>query len=227
MPVPAAPEQSTRQAPPEAEPAAAEQAAFVELVGGLSPGEMAAESLCHGWSVRDVVVHVAGHVHHEPATGERLRLLLRARLSPDRAGDLFVRSRDDMPVDALVAWLAAPIPLDARHVETDLRVQLGELVIHHQDVRRALGRPRTIDPAVLTVLLDFGLTRFGSLAVAGARKRAMGLSLRATDLEWAVGDGPLVEGPGEAILMALSGRPQALGDLSGSGHRLLADRLAE
>lgn len=59
----------------------------------------------------------------------------------------------------------------------------------------------------------------------GAGRRIRGLRLRATDLEWTHGDGPEVTGPGEALLMAMSGRPAALADLDGPGHATLAARL--
>jgi len=59
----------------------------------------------------------------------------------------------------------------------------------------------------------------------GAGRRIRGLRLRATDIDWAHGDGPEVTGPGEALLMAMSGRRAALADLSGPGLATLAKRL--
>ena len=50
-------------------------------------------------------------------------------------------------------------------------------------------------------------------------------TLVATDLGWTSGKGPDVEGPAEAILMAIAGRPAALDDLSGSGLSTLATRM--
>ena len=59
----------------------------------------------------------------------------------------------------------------------------------------------------------------------GAGRRIRGLRLQATDVDWAHGRGPEVTGPGEALLMAMSGRPAALADLSGPGLGTLAERL--
>lgn len=59
----------------------------------------------------------------------------------------------------------------------------------------------------------------------GARRRIRGLRLRATDIDWTHGHGPEVTGPGEALLMAMSGRPTALADLDGPGLATLAERL--
>jgi hypothetical protein len=49
--------------------------------------------------------------------------------------------------------------------------------------------------------------------------------LRATDIDWEHGRGPEVSGSGEALLMAMSGRPAALTDLTGPGQPTLAARL--
>jgi hypothetical protein len=73
----------------------------------------------------------------------------------------------------------------------------------------------------LAVALDFGRTA----PTIHARRRIRGLRLVATDLEWTTGSGPAVEGPGEALLMAMAGRPAALPELSGPGKPTLADRI--
>jgi len=49
--------------------------------------------------------------------------------------------------------------------------------------------------------------------------------LRATDIDWEHGSGPEVTGPGEALLMTMTGRPAAVADLSGPGLGTLATRL--
>ena len=59
----------------------------------------------------------------------------------------------------------------------------------------------------------------------GAAKRLRGLTLAATDLPWTTGKGPAVEGPGEALLMAMAGRPAALPELFGPGLATLAARI--
>ena len=56
-------------------------------------------------------------------------------------------------------------------------------------------------------------------------KRARGVTLVATDLTWSAGQGPEVRGPGEALLMAMAGRRDALRDLDGPGLQGLAARV--
>jgi hypothetical protein len=52
-----------------------------------------------------------------------------------------------------------------------------------------------------------------------------GLKLVATDIDWSGGDGPSIEGVGEALVLAASGRKVALADLSGEGVTILSGRL--
>jgi hypothetical protein len=59
----------------------------------------------------------------------------------------------------------------------------------------------------------------------GAKKRIRGLTLTATDLDWTTGTGPAVEGPAEALLMAIAGRRGVVQELSGPGQPTLADRI--
>jgi hypothetical protein len=51
------------------------------------------------------------------------------------------------------------------------------------------------------------------------------LTLGTSDQEWTVGAGPLVEGPSEAVALAIAGRTVALEDLTGDGVAVLRERL--
>jgi len=94
-------------------------------------------------------------------------------------------------------------------------------MIHHQDIRRPLGLPRTIAPDRLRAALEFAKT---APVIRGFWHRR-GLRMVATDVDWAAGSGPEVRGPGEAILLAIAGRNAAVGELSGPGLAALGPRL--
>ena len=100
------------------------------------------------------------------------------------------------------------------------RIALTDGTIHHQDIRRSLGRPRQIPPDRLVAVLEFAKTA----PTISAKIRIRGLRLTAIDLDWTTGDGPEVTGPGEALLMALAGRGGITGELSGPGLPQLARR---
>jgi uncharacterized protein (TIGR03083 family) len=194
-----------------------EQTEFAELLRGLTSDQWASPSLCAGWSIHDTVIHIAIHSHTSGL--ERLTGLARAgfsearQMAPERA-----RSTDD-----LIAWLESPAVVGGRQ---DTLTQLSELVIHQQDVRRPLGIDRKIPAERLGAVLDFGLSLAGlTFTMAFSRRRAKGLRLVAPDIGWWAGRGPEVRGPGEAILMALNGRRDAMRDLSGEGAPVLASRV--
>jgi uncharacterized protein (TIGR03083 family) len=195
----------------------AEQVEFGKLLRGLTPEQWEVPSLCAGWSVHDVVLHIAWHTHNPDL--QRVTQLLRARNSEARLHQ-DARAR---PTEELIERLEAPAVLAGT---SNVRTQLTELVTHQQDVRRPVGIEREIPTERLAIVLDFCLTRAGgSFALASARKRSKGLRLVAPDVGWSVGVGPEVRGPGEAVCMAINGRAAAVADLEGDGVPVLAGRM--
>jgi uncharacterized protein (TIGR03083 family) len=103
------------------------------------------------------------------------------------------------------------------------RLTLLDRLVHHQDIRRALGHRREIPEARVRPLVELAPT-LGT--VFGGKRRSRGLRLEATDMVWTHGPAgaPVVRGPGEAVLMAVLGRRQAAGDLEGDGLEVLVGR---
>ena len=97
---------------------------------------------------------------------------------------------------------------------------LSDTMVHAQDIRRPLGKLREIPPDRLRTVLD----HMKGDAHLGNKKRIAGLQLSATDMTWTEGDGLMVRGPGEALLMGMCGRKAALDDLSGDGLDTLRTR---
>ncbi len=119
-----------------------------------------------------------------------------------------------------MGWLGQPID------NPESVTQVCELVIHQQDIRRAINRSRAIAPDLVQVVLDHSLDDKGGKSVNYAGKRVGGLALTATDMAWTFGTGAEVSGKAEAILMAVNGRDQAVADLTGPGVATLAQRTA-
>jgi uncharacterized protein (TIGR03083 family) len=196
-----------------------EQADFVASARTLTPEQWATPSLCTGWSVRDVVVHAAAG---RKSLGKTL--VLWASVGFGSAAKANARELDlnrDRSVDSVIDWLASPLKPKGL---LDMQNQLRGLMIHQQDARRPLGLGRDIPADRLHAVLDTALTRMGSANV-GSKRRAEGLRLVATDIDWSAGDGPEVQGSGEAILMTISGRLGAIEELTGEGTETLAARL--
>src|SRR5688500_13171371 len=101
------------------------------------------------------------------------------------------------------------------------RIALTDNLIHHQDIRRPLGKPRTIPPERLREALTFGLV---ALPLPGAW-RLRGVRAVATALDWSFGVGPEARGPGEAVLMTMAGRQGVAPELEGPGAERLIRRI--
>jgi hypothetical protein len=104
------------------------------------------------------------------------------------------------------------------------RLALIDSFVHQPDVRRPLGLPRSVASPRLVRLAEIMIRdRVG----AGGAKRARGVRLHASDVDWATGAGPEIRGTAEAIIMALAGRSAALHDLDGEGVAVMASRVDE
>lgn len=199
--------------------AAEERRDLATFLDTLDPDEWERPSLCAGWSVRDVVGHIASY--DVLGWGGSLALLARSGFSLGRCNQAGIDRSRRMSTDDLVAQLrdhATPRGLTSMFGS---HVALVDGLIHHQDVRRALGRPREVPAERLRAVLGF-LPRARALPAPGHLREVRAV---ATDLNWAHGSGPELKGPGEAVVMALAGRAEALTDLTGPGVDTLAARL--
>jgi uncharacterized protein (TIGR03083 family) len=199
--------------------ARAEREEFAALLEGLTPQQWDSPTLCDQWRVRDVVAHVIGY---DPLSRTQLMrrmakgLVTRGGANAVGVADYAVKSPEELT--ALVRQYAVPHGLTSGFGG---RIALTDGMIHQQDIRRPLGIPRTIPAESLRIALDF--STWAPRILGGLRVR--GLRLVATDLDWTHSNGPEVRGSGEALLMAMAGRPAALRDLDGPGKTKLAQRL--
>lgn len=190
---------------------AAERRDLHSFLRELDPEAWDHPSLCEGWRVRDVVAHLIQF--DEGGLGPLLVDLVRSRFDVGRTNQLAVDRRVDWTPARLLETLERQIT-PGRLSRTARGVPaLFDALVHHQDIRRPLGRPRAIPEERLRVALDAARRS----PFVGGRRRARGLRLVAADIDWAHGAGPEVRGPAEALVMALSGRAVALDDLEGEG----------
>jgi uncharacterized protein (TIGR03083 family) len=201
-----------------------ENADFSAFLHTLAAEDWEQPSLCAGWRVRDVV----GHILY----GNELKLwtlpyrLGRFGFSSDRSGRHYSIARADGRSPAqLVSDFDHRNPWAGTSWVFPDRLNLLDRLVHHQDIRRALGRPREVPRERTEPLLPL-LPTLGT--VFRSKKRMKGLRFDATDSDWSWGDAgaPLVQGPSEAIVMATLGRGNALGDCEGDGVAVLARRVS-
>ena len=196
-----------------------ERADLAAFLTTLTPQQWDTPSLCSGWTVKDVVAHV---ISYEELNA--MGLLKRfAKGWIVRANQVGVDEFSALSPQQLLEFLGNHLTPRGLTAGFGGMIALVDGTIHHQDIRRSLRQPRAIPVDRLTRVLGLvpGNPRLG------AGRRIRGLRLRATDVDWAHGHGPEVTGPGEALLMAMAGRPAALADLSGPGKATLTERLGE
>ena len=197
--------------------ARAERTDLAELLRTLSTEQWHAPSLCDGWSVKDVVAHMISY--DDLGAVGMMRRFVKGRIV--RANEVGVEEYRPLGIPELLEVFEER--LQPRGLTAGLGGMIGLVdgTIHHQDIRRALNKPRSIP--------DDRLHRVAASVPSnprlGARKRVRGLRLRATDIEWVHGRGPEVTGTAEALMMAISGRAHALPDLAGPGLPTLATRV--
>lgn len=196
-----------------------ERADLAAFLATLSPEQWQAPTLCARWRVRDVVAHVISY--DDLDTRGLLTLAARGRLRPDRVNDLaLARHRANSP-EQLLDLLTQHLQPRGLPAALGGRVGLVETLIHHQDIRRALGQPRAIAPQRLLPALHTALIA----PDIGGCWRTRGVRLVATDLRFSAGIGPEARGTAEALLMTIAGRRGVSTELSGPGQRKLANRI--
>jgi uncharacterized protein (TIGR03083 family) len=196
-----------------------ERADLLALLRELTPAQWNAESLCTNWRVRDVATHIVSY--DELSKGATAATFLRGGLRTGTVNDVALARYKNLDTDGIIHLVARNQRPSGLPAGFKGGIALTDGTIHHQDIRRALGLPRTIPEHRLASALTFSL----GAPTLPSKGNARGLKLVATDVDWTVGGGPEVTGPGEALLMAAAGRAAALEDLSGDGLATLRDRV--
>ena len=196
----------------------AERQALADDLADLNDKQWATPSLCSEWNVHEVTAHLLSAAKMTPP--KFLRKFAAAGFNFDKfAGKEVAAESTGGPAATLAAFRAAQPRQTAPPGPKD--TWLGEAFVHGEDIRRPLGIKRAYPLPEVTRAIAF-YTK--SNAIIGGRNRVAGLTLKATDTDFAIGDGPLVEGPAISLLLAASGRKVALDDLSGPGVDTLRAR---
>src|SRR4051794_32006024 len=133
-----------------------ERGALLALLRDLDEDQWATESLCRGWKVRDVAVHVVSY--DELSKLELASAFLRGGMRVDSINQVAIRRYADLDSNGvldLVGRCQEPQGLTAAFGGG---IALCDGTIHHQDIRRALNLGRTIDEQQLRSVLDFAQT---------------------------------------------------------------------
>ncbi len=190
-----------------------------DLLETLSDAEWETPSLCQGWRVRDVVAHcIQTHlVTPWSLVGDWIGSGFSLKVRNDRG---VARRRSRSPSELLKEYRATAGRTSVPPGQ--VTYALVEAVIHGEDIARPIGRRIGVAPQSLVTVAEIAR---GTDPILGGKRRSAGLTLRASDVIWSAGAGPEVIGPLGSIILAITGRPAALDDLSGEGVDTLRSRV--
>jgi uncharacterized protein (TIGR03083 family) len=196
----------------------AERQSLAEDLADLDPEQWRSASWCTEWTVHDVLAHLLSAAKMTPP--KFFTRFAAAGFNFDRfAGRQVTLEGSGGPDATLTAFRAVQNRRTAPPGPKD--TWLGEAFVHAEDIRRPLGIKHSYPlPYVTRVITLYS----HSNAIIGGKKRVDGVTLKATDTEFAVGSGPVAEGPAVSLMLVASGRKAALADLSGPGVDVLAAR---
>ena len=199
----------------------AERADVHAFLSSLVPSQWDVPSVCEGWRVRDVAAHMlVDEPLRELGVPRAVMKAIGFRMSVHRINAWWIERNYSRDPTSIVQAFDGPFVPGGISKKLGPSGVLRGLVIHHQDMRRSLGVPRTVPTDRVVRVLERALTQEGSRNL-GSYERGVGLRLQADDIEWSSGSGPLVHGTIEALLMSIAGRPCALAELSGDGLEVL------
>jgi len=196
----------------------AERAALAEDLDGLGDEQWRSPSLCGGWTVEDVVAHMTATATITPASF--LPKLASSGFSFEKLQARGIAAAKGSSPAETLARFKAQIG-STKHPPGPPQSWLGEVVVHSEDIRRALGIPHEYPESALAELARFYQR---SNLIIGGKRRVAGLRLQATDADFSAGSGPEVRGPLLALVLATTGRSVALDELSGEGIATLRAR---
>jgi len=196
-----------------------ERRALLKDLESLPDERWSTPSLCEGWTVQVVLVHMVAAAKKSPPKCFAGMIGSGFRFNAMAAKDV-ARETEGGPAQTLARFREI---LDRTTSPPGPKTTwVGEVVVHGEDIRRPLGIKHTYPADALTSVADFYK---GSNLLIGAKNRISGLELRATDADWSTGTGPTVSGPMLSLVMAMVGREPALDDLSGEGVATLRERM--
>ena len=183
---------------------AAQRLALAAELDRLTDEEWRTPSLCDGWTVRDVAAHLT---LQDLGVRDGLAQFARHPGGMNRSIREAARRRAQLPTGELVARLRASAGSRRHNVGLTPRETLVDALVHGQDITVPLGRPL---PMPVDATAEAATAVWSRAWPWHARRRFGGFRLRATDTDWAAGEGHPLEGPIDAILLLLTGRPAAL-----------------
>lgn len=186
---------------------------FADLLDSLTEEQLNGNTLCENWTPMDVAGHLVSFV--ELGLPAMMFSMAKAGFNVDKAWKANAAKYKEMGRDKISATLREKAAKSAPIPTFSAGVSFTDVAVHTQDVRRGLGLEGSLDDRVLRESLDWATTH-KQRKIHVDPKDIEGLRLEATDMDWSWGEGALVSGPAEAILLAINRRDMSA-ELTGDG----------
>ena len=198
-----------------------ERRALAADLTSLTLQQQTTQSLCRAWSVHDVAAHLIMPL--EVSTPRVVLAVLAAGGNFDRANERVTRRLARRSFAEIVEVLHRKAGSRFTPPGSGPEAPLLDVLVHGLDIRWPLRLQRDVPEPRLRKALTFVSTAPSGLVPRGALS---GLRLEGTDIDFAHGEGPVVRGTAQALLLASTGRIAGLGALVGEGVPILRTRLA-
>jgi uncharacterized protein (TIGR03083 family) len=176
---------------------------LADLFDGIDAARWATPSLCEGWTVRDVAAHLT---HSHAGKGRMIVEALRSGFRFNAMVHRMAVEDSRSPAEIAVA-LRAMRGSRKRPPRTDERDPLMDVLVHGQDIAVPLGIDLPMPPDAAAAAAQ----RLWSMRFPfHPQRRLRGVELVATDADFRVGTGRVIEAPIRDILMLFAGRPSAI-----------------
>ena len=180
-----------------------QRADLADFLDTLTPEQWETPSLCPGWTVRQA----AAHITQSTTNWGRLTFELLRSGFRFNAVTLRMAREDRRTSEQITAALRGMVGGRRRPPGTAVADPLTDVLVHGQDIAVPLGIKRTM-PVPAAVIAAERLWKMGF--PFNARKRFPNVTFTATDADFSVGEGEVVRGPIQDIVMTLSGRRAGL-----------------
>ncbi|MFN8196230.1 MAG: maleylpyruvate isomerase family mycothiol-dependent enzyme [Nocardioidaceae bacterium] len=197
----------------------AERLDLADLLDDLTPEQWDTPSLCGAWTVAEVATHLM--VGPTGSLWQFVTAMGEARGRFADANQILVRRRMDRPRSAIAADLREFADHRFTPPTMDWHAPLADLLVHRLDLTHPLGLDGGGDPESWSEVLGFLVSRRARRGFVAPG--LPGLTLVAPDVGWSSGAGPRVEGPAEALALAVTRRPVRLDELEGPGAETLRE----
>lgn len=192
-----------------------ERNALAGRLAELTAEQWQADSLCPGWTVKDVAAHIISN----PQIGWRQLPAMTARNLGRGYNTMVFREVKRLAATQTPETILADFETFAssrRHVPVTTTTEpLVDGLVHTQDILRPLGIAHEAAPEAAAIAADRCRLLSGLM---GSRRVIRAVRMVASDVDWARGRGPVVEAPIGELLMLCAGRRADAARVTGPGR---------